>query len=63
MISPEAVLEYHNRVTIPIMRDYFHTFISPNATAQDLAGLDFNGLIQMAQLIELRDIRKALESR
>ena len=59
----ELINEYYTKNIVPILRDYFSAFIPANATSRDLDMLNFDELIQLAMLKELRDIRRALESR
>lgn len=62
-IDTEKAVEYIDRNVIPMLRDYYSSFIPANATAQDMVAVDYDGLIQLAILKELRDIRRALEGR
>jgi hypothetical protein len=60
-IDTEKGVEYINKNIIPMLRDYFSSFIPANATADDFENVDYDGLIQIAILKELRDIRRVLE--
>jgi hypothetical protein len=62
-IDAEKGMEYIDKNVIPMLRDYFSSFIPANATVDDFENVDYNGLIQIAILKELRDIRRALEGR